>query len=82
MSIAIVNQNNNVVNPFDSFKTKADRYATAVHADKVETYNNGDQYIAVVHTQPLTKLFARPGSMKILAKIYMSSGHTRSIEIC
>ena len=82
MSIAIVNDSDHVVNPFDVFKSKADRYATAVHAESVETYNNGDQYVAIIHTKPLTKLFARPHSMKILAKRYMSSGYVRSIEVC
>lgn len=82
MSNTIVDHSFPVVNPFESFKRKAKKYGQAVNAEKVEVYNDGDQYVAIIRTNPETRLYARPHSMKILAKIFLSSGYTRTIEIC
>lgn len=81
MSDPIVTSGQTVVNPFDRFKAKVSVYAAKVQAESFKCYDNGDRFVAVVYSTPTVRLYARPNSLKILAKIGYNPTNAKTLEI-
>lgn len=80
MNKAIVNESKTLVNSFDTFKSKVDRYAKAVNA-KAKTFNNGDRYFGIVYGDPTVRIYGRPDSLTVLAKVGYNPKNATAFEI-
>ena len=70
-----------VPRPFDEFKNKVEKYATACGAESFSCYNDGDLFSAVVYGLHKVKLSKRPNEKAITARIFLGDRNTKTVVL-
>lgn len=81
MCNSIVTEKERTVNPFSTFKAKVEKFAAAIDA-RADIFNDdGDQFIGIVYTDPVVRIYGRPGSTTVHVKRINSIYNPSCLEI-